>query len=90
MASHGTFAGKPFPALPRAVAIGDHAGDQAFAEPQDEGVAVLQDVAAVGRHAVGGGGFGRGADGKMEFGKAAHAAAPVFVAMRRGGKSRPQ
>lgn len=68
VAGDGAFAGEPSAALARAVAVGDHAGDQAFAEPQHEGVAVLEDVAAVAGHALGGGGFGRGADGKLEIG----------------------
>ena len=60
----GVFTGEPSVALARAIAIGDDAGDEGFAEAEDEGVAVLEDVATVRSVAEADGGFGGGADGE--------------------------
>ena len=58
---------EPFRALPRAVEIGKHAGDERFGKPEHEGIAVLQNFAAIRRDAVGTSRFRGGADGEGEI-----------------------
>ena len=65
---HGIFPDEPGGALSGAFEVGDDPGNERFREAEDQGAAVLQDVAAVGDAAVKRGCLLGGADGKVEFG----------------------
>ena len=62
------FAGKPLVALPRSLAIGDDPSDEIISESDDEGVAVLKDLAAVRGDTAALQGLDGGAERKFEAG----------------------
>jgi hypothetical protein len=62
------FAGEPFVALPRSLAIGDDPRDEFIGETDDKGVAVLQDLAAIGGDTEALQGLDGGAEGEFEAG----------------------
>lgn len=63
---HGDFPGEPLFALAWAGEIGDNARNQSFREAEDKRVAVLQNIAAVRRDAVGFCGLRGGVNRKFE------------------------
>jgi hypothetical protein len=67
MNGNSVFSSKPFRALPRPISIRNDASNQRFGETQNQGAAVLQNVAAVGNNAVRGGDFSGSADRKFQF-----------------------
>ena len=69
MAGHRVFTGEPLGALTGSFAIGDDAGHEVGGETDDEGVAILQDLAAVGFETVLPQGLDGGAEGKFEAGR---------------------
>jgi hypothetical protein len=62
------FAGEPLVALPRPLAIGDDPSDEIIGESDDEGVAVLKDLAAIGGDTEALQGLDGGAERKFEAG----------------------
>jgi hypothetical protein len=67
MDGNSVFSLKPLRSLPWTISISHDASNQCFCEPQNQGAAVLQNVAAVGNNAMSSCNFGSSADGKFQF-----------------------
>ena len=64
--SDGVFSGKPFGSLTWTIDVLNHTSHERVGQPKDEGAAVLEDVASVGRDAVGDCHLLGSADGEFE------------------------
>ena len=64
--SDGVFSSKPFGSLTWTSDVLNHTSHERGGQSQDEGAAVLEDVASVGRDAVGDGHFLGSADGEFD------------------------
>jgi hypothetical protein len=67
MDGNSVFSRKPLRSLPWTISIGHDASNQCLCEPQNQGAAVLQNVAAVGKNAMSSGDFSGSADRKFQF-----------------------